>query len=305
MTRLLRLSVNISFIFLSALVLRAQTYKAIGEYKLPGASAKGITVDSDGRRLYVAGGDGVTVLDVDTGVVRGTDGGLKDAQDVLLIPVINGDDKVSATKGFASDATGHIVAFSLADLKQTATLKLDDSGPASLCYDMDEKTVEAVSTGGRLTTLDAGSNKVVKSGKMVTGAGQIVCGNMGHVYVTDPVANVVHVLNHDTMQNDGDYPMKTGHKPTGVALDTKGRAASSPSFQTLVGRRYQSSCLENLALRYRAPDAYVKADLLSPIPPATADRYVGKPQALRWMVRMESALLRRFPYPPRKRSRRW
>ncbi len=223
MTRVLRISGSISLIFLFVLVLRAQTYKAIGEYKLPGASAKGITVDSDGRRLYVAGGDGVTVLDVDTGVVSGTVGGLKDAQDVLLIPGMNGDEKAPATKGFASDATGHVVAFSLADMKQIATLKLDDSGPASLCYDMVEKTVEAVSAGGRLTTIDAGSNKAVKSGKIVTGAGQIVCGNMGHVYVADPGANVVHVLNHDTLQNDGDYPMKTGHKPTGLALDTKGR----------------------------------------------------------------------------------
>ena len=46
---------------------------------------------------------------------------------------------------------------------------------------------------------------------------------MDHVYVADPAANVVHVLNHGTLKNDGDYPMKTGNKPTGLALDTKGR----------------------------------------------------------------------------------
>ena len=85
------------------------------------------------------------------------------------------------------------------------------------------KTVEAVSAGGSLTTIDADSGKVVKSAKLPTGSGQAVCGNLGHVYVADPEANVVHVLNHETMRDDGDLPMKTGHRPTGLALDTKGR----------------------------------------------------------------------------------
>ena len=210
--------------FLFAPVMPAQTYKALGEYKLTGASAKGIAVDSIGRRLFVAGGDGVVVLNADTGAAMGTISGLKGAQDVLLIPELKDDQKTPSTKGFASDATGHMVAFSLADMKQVATIKLDGSGPASLCYDTDAKTVEVVSASGWLATIDADTNKVVRSGAIVTGKTvRIVCGNMDHVYVADPAANVVHVLNHKTMKNDGDYPMKTGRKPTGLALDTKGR----------------------------------------------------------------------------------
>jgi DNA-binding beta-propeller fold protein YncE len=116
-----------------------------------------------------------------------------------------------------------VVAFSLADMKPLATIKLDSAGPAQLCYDNDEKAVEEVSASGFLATIDAEANKVVTSGKIATGGGQIVCGNMGHVYVADPAANVVHVLNHDTLRNEGDYTMKTGRQPTGLALDTKGR----------------------------------------------------------------------------------
>jgi DNA-binding beta-propeller fold protein YncE len=223
MSRLLQVSAEFSLLLLLVPALPAQTYKAIGEYKLGGTSAKGIAVDSDGRRLFVAGGDGVTVLNADTGVFVGTITGLKGAQEVILIPGVNGEEKAPSTKGFASDETGHVIAFSLTDMKPTATITLEASGPASLCYDVDAKTVEAVSSNGSLTTIDADSNKVTKAGKIVTGAGQIVCGNMGHVYVADPTANVVHVLNHETMKNDGDYPMKAGNKPTGLALDTKGR----------------------------------------------------------------------------------
>ena len=223
MTRLLRISASCFFVALLAATLPAQTYKAIGEYKVPGTSAKGIAVDSDGRRLFVAGSDGIAVLNADTGASMGTVGGLKGAQDVLLIPAMNGEEPAPSTKGFASDDSGHVIAFSLADMKPLATIKLDTPGPASLCYDIDAKTVEAVSAGGSLTSIDADTNKVVKSGTVVTGKGQAVCGNMDHVYVADPDANVVHVLNHRTMKNDGDYPMRTGNKPTGLALDTKGR----------------------------------------------------------------------------------
>jgi DNA-binding beta-propeller fold protein YncE len=206
-----------------ATALPAQTYKAIGEYKLPGTHAGGIALDSSGRRIFVGVDDGVAVLNADTGQTAGAIAGLRHTHDVLLIPAMNGDDPAPSTRGFASDDAASVIAFSLADNKALATVKLETSGTVSLCYDADTKTVEAISAGGSLTTIDADSGKVVKSAKLPTGSGQAVCGNLGHVYVADPEANVVHVLNHETMRDDGDLPMKTGHRPTGLALDTKGR----------------------------------------------------------------------------------
>jgi DNA-binding beta-propeller fold protein YncE len=94
---------------------------------------------------------------------------------------------------------------------------------SSLCYDDDAKTVAAVSAGGSLASIDAESGKVVKSWRVGTGAGQIACGTLKHVYVADTAANVVHVLNHGTGKDDGDYPIMTGSKPSGLSLDTKGR----------------------------------------------------------------------------------
>jgi len=223
MSGLSRILVSSSVILATAVLAPAQTYKVIGEYKLNGTAAKGIAVDSSGRRLFVAGSDGIAVLNADTGAAIGTVSGLKDAQDVLVIPAMNGDAPAPSTKGFASDSSGHVIAFSLSDIKPATTIKLEGSGSASLCYDVDAKSVEAVSTGGSLTSIDAETGKVLKSGKLPTGTGQVVCGNMGHVYVADPAANVVHVLNHETMKNDGDYPMTSGTRPTGLALDTKGR----------------------------------------------------------------------------------
>jgi DNA-binding beta-propeller fold protein YncE len=200
----------------------AQTYKALGEYKIPGTSAKSIAVDTEGRRLLIAGSDGVTILNADSGTLLGKVDGLKDAQDVLLVPDMKGDDAAPSTRAFASGADGRVIEFSLASLKVLAEVELAASGPAQLCYDNDERTVEAVSATGLLTTIDD-AGKIVSSGKLPTGIGQIVCGNMDHVYVADTATNVVHVLNHTTLKNDGDFPIKSGNRPTGLALDTKGR----------------------------------------------------------------------------------
>ena len=199
----------------------AQTYKTVGEYQLPGTTANGIAVDSEGRRLLVAGDDSITVLNADTGAKLGSIP-LKNAQDVLLIPVMNGEEQSASTMGFAA-GDGKVIAFSLADLKVKATANLSTNGTSSLCYDEDSKTVEAVSASGSLDSIDAESGKVLKSDRVATGSGQIACGTLDHVYVADTAANVVHVLNHRTGKNDGDFPIMTGNKPSGLALDTKGR----------------------------------------------------------------------------------
>ncbi len=199
----------------------AQTYKAVGEYKLPGSGARQIAVDSESRRLFVAVDEGIAVLNADTGASMGLIP-LKAANDVLLIPVMNGEEQGASVKGFAT-GDGSFVSFSLGDLKVSHSGKLPAGGPASLCYDDDAKAVQIVSAGGSLVTVDAQSDKVVRSAKVVTGGGQIACGTLGHVYVADTGANVVHALNAETGKNDGDFPMTTGHKPSGLTLDTKGR----------------------------------------------------------------------------------
>lgn len=203
--------------------LPAQTYRELTQYKLTAAPTSGVAVDSQSRKLFVGTTDGVAVLNADTGAPLGKIGGIGHAHDVLLIPAPEADEHANITKGFAADDAGHLLAFSVADLRPLASLKLPTSGAVSLCFDADAKTVEAVSAGGSIISVDAQSNKIIKSGQLPTGAGAIACGALNHVYVADPAANVVRVLNHDTMADDGDYAMKTGHKPSGLVFEPKGR----------------------------------------------------------------------------------
>lgn len=202
-------------------VASAQTYSKIGQYTLPGTSANGIAVDAISRRIFVAGDGGVSVLNADTGAAVGMVP-LSGAQDVLLVPAMNGEEAAASQTGFAT-GNGTVVAFSLESMKITATSKLPTAGESSLCYDVDEKAVAAVSAGGSLVSLDPTSGKILTAVKIATGAGQIACGTLKHVYVADTAHNVVHVLNYGSGKNDGDYPIMSGSKPNGLALDTKGR----------------------------------------------------------------------------------
>ena len=198
----------------------AQTYKAVTEWKLPGSTANAIAVDSESRKAFVAGDSGVAVLNADDGSSLGTVA-LPAAKAVLLIPVMNGEEAAPSTTGFAI-AAGKAARFNVGDLKVVSEARIGAS-PTAACYDDDNKTVEVVDAGGTLFTISADSGKVLKTAKIPAGAGEIACGTLAHVYVADPAANVIHVVNHDTGRIDGDYPIMTGHKPSGVTLDTKGR----------------------------------------------------------------------------------
>ena len=210
-------------VLLAATNLNAQTYRELTQFKLPAAATSGIAVDSQSRKLFVGTADGVAVLNADSGAALGNIGGIGRIHDVLLVPAAEDDQHAKTSEGFAADDSGHLIAFSVTDLKPIASLKLPTAGPVSLCFDTESNTVEAVSAGGSIASVDAKSNKLVKSGQLPTGAGAIACGILHQVYVADPAANVVRVLNHETIADEGDFPITTGHKPSGLVLEPKGR----------------------------------------------------------------------------------
>ncbi len=214
----------ISLVFAACMVsitCSAQSYKALDRYKLHGGSARGVAVDSTARRLYVAVDDGIAVLNIDTGAEVGSIP-LKHADDVLLLPSKSDETGISPTMGFAS-GQGSFIAFSLADLKPTVVQHLATGGVTTMCFDDEAQSIVAVSSEGSIASFDGKAGKLQHQAKLETGAGQIVCGTLHHVYVADPKNNVVHVLNDATDRNDGDFPMLDGIGPTGLALDTRGR----------------------------------------------------------------------------------
>lgn len=203
--------------------LNAQTYRELNQYKLPSAATSGIAIDRGSRKLFVGTAEGVAVLNADSGAALGKITGITRIHDVLLVPPPDEDEHAKAEKGVASDESGRIVVFTVADLKPLASLKLPTEGPVSLCFNAASNTVEAVSAGGSIASVDVASNKIVRSGQLKTGAGAIACGILNKIYVADPSGNVVRVLNSRTGTEEGSIPMLTGHKPSGLVLEPKGR----------------------------------------------------------------------------------
>lgn len=198
----------------------AQTYKAVATFKVPVSQARALALDSTSRHLYVAGSSGIAVLNADTGEIVGSIAGIRKATDVLLVPPQDDDESSRAsTTGFAANGSGATM-FDLASARAGATVQSGDA--ASLCYDRFTNTVVAVGPDS-ISSFDAKSGSLIGSAKVHAGSGQIACGTLGHVYVADPDANVVHVLNHKTLRSDGEYPVPNGTRPTGLTLDTKGR----------------------------------------------------------------------------------
>lgn len=202
-----------------ALSTLAQSYKAIATYRLAPGSAAALAVDASSRRVYVAGRQGVAVLNADSGQLLGAVAEITSATDVLIVPVMNGSDRKAATTGFAATSSG-VSVFDL--LSRRVRWTAQATGVVSMCYDTFTKIVAAVGPD-LLASIDPSTGHLIGSAKLHAGDGQIACGTLGRVYVADPDANVVHVLNHITLRNDGDYPMAAGSRPTGLTLDTRGR----------------------------------------------------------------------------------
>lgn len=199
----------------------AQTYKVIDQYKLHGAGARGLAVDSVARRLYVAADDGITVLNLDTGADVGRVP-LAHAEDVLLLPTEPDEGGSGSVMGFAS-GQGNVLTFSLDDLKPTPAQHLAAGGVTTMCFDDEAQAVVAVSGEGSIASFDSRTGRLLHQTKVETGAGQIACGTLHHVYVADTKHNVVRVLNDSTGRDDGELPMLDGSGPSGLALDTRGR----------------------------------------------------------------------------------
>lgn len=197
----------------------AQTYKTLARYKLSAGSPAAIAVDAAHRRIYVAESSGVAVLNADTGASMGAVAGIDNASDVLVLPTKSDEGTGKSSTGFAVTRSG-VAMFDLASQKVTA--KADAAGAVSLCYDRFTETIAAVGPD-TIAGIDAVTGKLIGVAKVHAGSGQIACGILGHVYVADSDANVVHILNHITLRGDGDYAMPAGSRPSGLTLDTRGR----------------------------------------------------------------------------------
>lgn len=169
-------------------------------------------VDSDTRRLFIARGNRVQVVDVDTGNLLGEITGMERAHGVALVK----DQK----RGFAtSGGTGEVVVFDLENLKTVGKIKAGEN-PDAIYYDPSSKNVFAFNGKSKdISVIDPVGMKTL--GKVdVGGKPEFATGDgTGHIYFNVEDKNEMQVLDTKTNQIVAHYPLAPCEEPTGLSRD--------------------------------------------------------------------------------------
>jgi len=193
------------------------TYRVQAEYKLEGTGTAGsLWLDSAARRLYVAHGERVEVLDADTGRHEGS----MAAQDASGVLIAMGTDH-----GFFTNLHGNSVTmFDPSTLAIIKVIPLAAAGPESLVYDADVSRVFVIAReAGKVVALDARSGEVVGAVALEGHLRQAVSNGYGSLFVAAQDANVIHVVDTHTLKFLGDIPPGNAEGPVSLAIDPSGR----------------------------------------------------------------------------------
>lgn len=192
-------------------------YHVRAEYKLEGAGlVDNLWLDATSRRLYVAHGDSVEVINADTGKREGSMTA-QGATDVLVAG--------ASGHGFFTDLRGNSVTmFDPAALTVLKVIPLDTKGPESLVYDPDVQRVFVVAPeGGEVIALDAQSGEVTGNVALQGHLRQAISNDLGNLFVAAEDANAIHVVDTHTLKLLGDFPSGDAKGPVALAIDPSGR----------------------------------------------------------------------------------
>ena len=192
-------------------------YRIRAEYKLQGAGPVGdLWLDAASRRLYVAHGERVEVLDVDTGRREGS----MPAQDAAGVLIAQG-----TGHGFFTNRSGNSVAvFDPANLSVLKTIPLPAKGPESLVYDPDAQKVFVVAPdSGEVFALDAHTGEVAGTVALKGHLRQAVTNGMGSLFVAVQDLNAIDVVDTHTLKFLGAFPSGDAQGPVSLAIDPSGR----------------------------------------------------------------------------------
>jgi hypothetical protein len=191
--------------------------------KIPLSAAPGggedfdyITVDSTARRVYLAHGTEVKVLDADNFSVVGTISGLKGCHGVLVLAELG--------KGFVTDGdAANVAVFDLKTLKITRTIK---SAPDtdSIVYDPASKLVFTFNGESKsATVIDPVKETVTKVIDLGGAVEYPVADGQGNIYDDNEVKNDVAVIDTRTLRVKARWPVAPAGAPAGMEMDREHR----------------------------------------------------------------------------------
>src|ERR1700737_401677 len=171
-----------------------------------------VTVDSDARRVYLAHGAEVKVIDADNYSVVGAVTGLKRCHGAVVLPELG--------KGFITDGdAAEVAVFDLKTLKITGTIKGSEDTD-SLTYDPASKLVFTFNGDSKNSTvIDPVKETVVKVIDMAGAVEQPVADGKGTIYDNNEEKNDVAVVDTHTFEVKARWPVAPAGTPVAMEMD--------------------------------------------------------------------------------------
>jgi DNA-binding beta-propeller fold protein YncE len=173
-------------------------------------------MDAAKRRLYIARGNRVMVVDVDQGKLVGEVANTPGVHGVAL--------DLKRKQGYASnggDAT--VTIFDLETLKETARPKVGTK-PDAIIYDSASDRVFTFNAGSNdATALAADSGTVAGTVKLDARPEFAVSDGLGRIYANLLVKNEVAVIDAKKLTVEKRWPLAPGKSATGIAMDKSKR----------------------------------------------------------------------------------
>ena len=204
---------TLSFVGVSVPALADSGYSVMKKIPIAGqGSFDYLTVDVEGRRLYVSHGTQVEVLDVDSGAIVGKIENTLGVHGIAIAPELG--------RGFVSNGQSSTVTiFDLKTLKAIGDVPTGKK-PDAIIYDPATSRVFAFSGGSNsVTVIEAKDGKV--AGTIDLGGGPEFAAADGNGYVYDNLEDASQVLkiNARTLRVEQRWPTAPCASPSGMAMD--------------------------------------------------------------------------------------
>jgi YVTN family beta-propeller protein len=194
------------------------SYKITKEVPLPGPDRWDfVTYSPTERRVYVAHGDRVSVIDEPTGNVIGEIGQLPGiTHGVAISPETH--------QGFTTEGhPGLAVGFDLKSLRQTKAIPAAPDADGIL-YEPTTKHIYVVNgDSGSISVIDPSSDRNIATINVGSKLEPAVADGKGHIYVNGEEKNDIVAIDAMTNKVMTHWPMPTCHTPHGIAIDRETR----------------------------------------------------------------------------------
>jgi DNA-binding beta-propeller fold protein YncE len=192
--------------------------KVIAHYKAAGpGKIEGIAVDADARKIYLARGSGLDILNADTGAVASQIAIGDHVSAVMIIPDMK--------RGFVTNSSANSIAvFDTRSGKILNTIKSTGKTPSAIAYDEGSKRIFVANRdSGSVTALDCDTAEIAGTVQLGGKLGHLAANGYGRLFVAAPGTNIIHVVDTSMLRPLGDIPADEGEDCTGLALDPVGR----------------------------------------------------------------------------------